>query len=105
MRLRARTDGNHSQIVEGLRLVGAKVQSLAAIGKGCPDLLVSYGGRNHLLEVKDPRQAPSKQRLTEDQAIWVSGWVAPVHVVHSVEEALIAIGAIRHKMTARKETP
>lgn len=40
MRRAARTDANQTAIVEALRKCGASVQSLAAVGKGVPDLLV-----------------------------------------------------------------
>jgi len=37
----ARTDANQSEIVAGLRAIGATVQPLHAVGKGCPDLMVA----------------------------------------------------------------
>ncbi len=57
-----------------LRKCGATVQTLAAIGKGCPDLLVGYKGVNHLVEIKDGQKPPSARTLTEDQAAWHMNW-------------------------------
>ena len=84
---------------------GATVTTLAAVGDGCPDLLVGYRGRNLLLEVKDPNQGRPEYRnrethrvLTNDQAKWLSTWNGTAVVVWDIDEALRAIGA-----TARGE--
>ena len=65
-----RTDANHTPVIEALRGIGAFVQSLAAIGCGCPDLLVGYRGRWVLMEIKDGEQIPSKRDLTDDEKRW-----------------------------------
>lgn len=74
MRRAAKVDANHEEIVNALRSHGATVQSLAAIGKGCPDLLVGYKGHTLLIEVKDGSKPPSGRRLTEDQQKWMCQW-------------------------------
>lgn len=84
----AKIDDNQKSIVNALRDVGASVQSLAAIGKGCPDLLVGYQGINYLMEIKDGSKVPSAQKLTIDQEHWHSVWKGVVHVVKSEDEAL-----------------
>lgn len=94
MRRAAKVDANQDQVVSALRAAGAQVQSLAAIGKGAPDLLVSFRGNLHLLEVKDGSLSPSRQKLTEDQRTWHQAWGAVVEVVNSPEQALRAIGAV-----------
>lgn len=89
-RLRARVDGNHPQIVDDLRAVGASVQSLAQMGRGVPDLLVGFRARLVLLEIKD-----GAEKLTPDEARWHAAWAGyPVVVVRTREEALRAIGAL-----------
>ena len=89
MRRRGKVDANHADIVKALRQIGATVQSLADIGKGCPDLLVGFRGRTHILEVKDGSLAPSKRTLTPMEAAWAIGWQgAPVVVVYNAEEAI-----------------
>lgn len=89
MRLAARTDANHSQIVAALEAVGATVQSLASIGRGCPDLLVGYKQKTVLIEVKDGSKAPSRRKLTDDQLQWHAKWQGgPLAIVDSVESAL-----------------
>lgn len=94
MRRRGRTDGNQVEIVRALRAVGATVQSLADIGKGCPDLLVGFRGDTYLLEVKDGSKVPSARKLTEDEERWHKEWHGDnLHTVNSLEEALLAVGA------------
>ena len=88
MRKAAKTDSNQTEIVDALRQAGASVQSLAATGKGCPDLLVGYQGINYLMEVKDGNKVPSAQKLTIDQEHWHSIWRGSVYIVKSTNEAL-----------------
>ena len=49
MRRAARTDENHTAIVQALLDAGCSVQSLAAVGCGCPDLLWGLAGVNGLI--------------------------------------------------------
>ena len=89
MRRAARVDANQPEIVAALRAIGATVQHLHAVGQGCPDLLVGLRGENWLIEVKDGDKPPSKQRLTEDEADWITNWNgAPVIIGRSVEEVI-----------------
>jgi hypothetical protein len=93
MRRSAKVDGNQAEIVAALRKAGAHVQSLASVGKGCPDLLVSHRGKWHAMEIKDPAKPPSARKLTEDQVAWHAQARAPVHVAMTAEEALRALTA------------
>ena len=94
MRRAAKVDANHAEIVKALRKVGAFVQSLAAVGDGCPDLLVGFRKSTFMLEIKDGAKPPSARELTFDQIIWHTEWNGgPCMVVYSVPEALAAIGA------------
>ncbi len=94
MRRAARTDTNQSEIVTALKsLPGLRVQSLAAIGAGCPDLLVGYRGRTFLLEVKDGAKVPSARLLTRAEIEWHMAWTGQVAVVETVEQALEIVKA------------
>ena len=92
MRRAARIDDNHAGIVSALRQAGCMVLSLAAVGNGCPDLLVSRNGVNTLLEVKDGGKSPSKRKLTDDQVIFFDTWKGPAFVVVDVAQAFEACG-------------
>jgi len=92
MRRAARTDFNQTEIVKALREAGCSVQSLAAIGKGCPDLLVADKyGTLYLFEVKDGAKSASRRQLTDDQVLWHQAWCGPVYVVTSLAEALTLV--------------
>ena len=95
MRRAAKVDANQEAVVSALRAAGATVQSLAAVGKGVPDLLVGYKGQTLLMEVKDGRNPLSKQKLTEDQLTWHGNWKGgALAVVDGPEAALRMIGVI-----------
>lgn len=95
MRRAARTDRNQIEIVDALRAVGCSVQTLAAIGEGCPDLLVGIGHSNLLMEIKDGARVPSARRLTLDQCKWHIEWRGQVAVINSVDEALVLVQEIK----------
>ena len=95
MRLRARVDRNQAEIVKALRAVGCSVQSLAAVGKGCPDILVGVRGVNILMEIKDGKAKDKRQhQLTPDEERWHREWNGQREVVKSVEEALAVVSRV-----------
>ena len=87
-RYAARADANQAEIVQALRAIGATVQHLHTVGKGCPDLLVGFRRQNWILELKDGNKPPSKRQLTDDEAEWHQAWNGSVVVVKSVDEAI-----------------
>lgn len=96
MRQAAKIDDNQAEIVEALRKAGATVQSLAAIGKGCPDLLVGIANRTILMEIKDGSKPPSKRELTPAQQEWHSKWNGgALAIVDSIESALRVVGLVK----------
>lgn len=96
MRRAAKIDSNQPLIVAALEAAGATVTSLAAVGDGCPDLLVGYRKVNYLLEIKDPSQPLSKRRFNPRQKTWHREWRGMAHLVETVEQALAVIGATTH---------
>lgn len=92
MRQASKVDENQPEIVAALRKAGASVETLHAVGQGCPDLMVGYRGTNYALEVKDGRKPPSARGLTDAQLRWHSLWRGHVQIVNNVDEALAAIG-------------
>jgi Holliday junction resolvase len=81
MRLRARVDKNQKEIVECFREKGATVFPTHQLGKGFPDLVVGYAGRNLLVEVKSEKGA-----LTEDERLFHSVWRGEVRTVRTKED-------------------
>lgn len=89
-----RVDANQSTIVKELRELGATVQSLADLGKGVPDILVGFRGRNFLFEIKDWKQPPSKRRLTPDEKQWHLAWGGNVTTIETTNDALRAMETV-----------
>jgi Holliday junction resolvase len=89
MRRAAKVDLNQSEIVDALRKVGVSVQSLASIGRGCPDLVAAKGAQCWLIEVKG-----DKGKLTPDQQEWIANWRGAVHIVRTADEALKLVGVL-----------
>jgi hypothetical protein len=90
-----RIDQNHRAIVDGLRAVGATVQSLAPLGKGAPDIACGWRSQNYFFEIKNPNQPKSKRQLTIAEEVWHSQWKGQVCVIESLEDALRTIGATK----------
>jgi hypothetical protein len=80
-------DANEQMIVAALQRVGASVEPISI--RNVPDLLVGFRGRNYLLEIKTASGAE-----TPGQKLWAQLWMGQRAVVRTVDEALVAIGAI-----------
>lgn len=83
-----RTDDNHRDVVEELREVmpDATVFDASGAGRGFPDLVVGWRGRNYLFEIKDPTKCASARSLTDAQKDFHLSWQGQVHVVHSAAQ-------------------
>ncbi|MDX2014193.1 MAG: hypothetical protein SFW67_28600 [Myxococcaceae bacterium] len=80
----AKVDGNQSLIVAELRALGFRVQSIAKVGAGAPDLVVGHGGRNWLFEVKQ-----LGEKLNKNEERWHQNWTGQVAVIHNSKEAVL----------------
>jgi len=94
VRRAARVDSNQPKIVQALRDVGADVQPLHFVGRGFPDILAGFRGKNFLIEIKDGNKRPSKRRLTPDEKKWHREWRGQVAIAESVDDALRIIGVM-----------
>ena len=101
MRRAARVDANQQSIVDALRAVGCRVDTLADQGNGTPDLAVGIPASKRaqqpprivFIEVKDGSLPPSARALTPAQKRWHAEWAGwPVHVANTVAEALLIVG-------------
>jgi len=97
---RTRRDANHAEIVAGLQRVGCSVEDLAAVGGGCPDVLVGYTCSRGfhwtvLLEIKNPARktrGDNAAKTLEKQRKWREAWKGtPVKVVDSLYAAQLAV--------------
>jgi Holliday junction resolvase len=86
MRRAARVDDNHPDIVTAFEALGCTVLSLAAMGKGCPDLLIGCDLSNYLVEVKNPNQDPCKRKLTPDEMKFQKMWRGQWSLIENVQD-------------------
>ena len=86
MRWDARKDENHAEIVAGLKQACRSVAETHRLGGGFPDLLVGFGGKMWLFEVKT-----KEGKLQKSQLEFFETWRGPKPiVVRTLEEALEA---------------
>lgn len=85
-----KTDTTQKEIMKALRDMGAFVRSLHRVGQGVPDLLVSYLGRWHLVEVKS-----ENGELTPDQEKFHEACGAPISIMRSVDDAVMVVNVWR----------
>ena len=91
MRRAAKVDGNHASLREMARQCGIFWVDTFQLGKGAPDAFACNNGQWWAIEIKDPAQPPSKQRLTDDEQEWhkLAAWNhAPVAIVRTIDELL-----------------
>jgi len=89
-RKRGRTDGNHTEVIEAMRNIGAVVYSVASI-PNFTDTLVGYRGQLFIIEIKDGTLPPSKRKLTDGEIKCKTDFErvgVTYHVANSVAEAL-----------------
>lgn len=89
-----KVDANHSEIVKGLRAIGATVRSTAMVGQGFPDIAVGHQGKNYFFEIKDGAKFPSQRKLTVAEEEFFESWRGQVNVIHSLSEAIEVINSV-----------
>ena len=88
MRKFARKDGNHKEIIQAFRDLGATVFDTASLGSGFPDCVVGMRGNNVLVEIKDGSLPPSKRKLTPDELKFHATWQGKVVIINNIDEAI-----------------
>ena len=82
--MRSKADHNQSELLRNLRTIpGLSVVDLSGVGRGCPDLLIGYQGKNYLVEVKN---RATWGKLNARQKEWFSTWTGQAMVVLQAED-------------------
>lgn len=84
MRNAAKVDANQAEIVEALRRCGVSVEYI----KKPLDLLICHRGETALMEIKNP---DGRDELTKEQIEFIARWPGKIHIVRSVEQALVEV--------------
>lgn len=79
-------DTNHREIIAALRKLGATVWDTHAFGRGAPDFVCGYRGKNYLFEIKY-----GNGQLTKDEWNWQSRWNGSYYIVRSIDDAVNVI--------------
>ena len=83
-----RVDENQPAIVDKLRrITGVSVWPVHMVGKGFPDIIVGYGERNYLFEIKNPDRSLSERALTKDEQKFFDQWNGNVNVITDAGQA------------------
>lgn len=90
-----RVDDNQKAIVKLFRELGASVQILSDVGKGCPDIVVGAIGRNYLFEIKNPLRNLSGQKLTDWEQIFFNTWQGHVEIIKTQDDVIAFMNKIR----------
>ena len=83
MRRKSRVDTNQREIVDFARRHGATIAHLHTLGRGIPDLLIGYQGRNYLVEIKS-----EDGKLTTDEETFFNNWRGDAAVVTSKKDLI-----------------
>jgi len=86
------TDLNHMNAMLGDLSQIISVADASTLGDGFPDLVIGYQGGNHLIEVKDPEQIPSKRRLNPRQLKFHNAWRGETDLIWTTQQLLDSIG-------------
>lgn len=94
MRRAHRLDANHSKLVRVFEDMGCSVLDLAAVGNGCPDILIARNGKMRLCEIKDGAKSPSQRQLTEHQVRFHALWNAEISIVENLHDVELIVNSL-----------
>lgn len=88
MRIAAKKDANHKEIVEAFRLFGWSVLDISQL-KNCCDIFVSKNHNTIAVEIKDGSKPPSARKLTPGELVFKDSWKGHYVIVCSVGDVLL----------------
>lgn len=84
-----KVDANQKQLVSSLRCIpNLSVFCTHMIGKGFPDIVVGYKGKNYLFEIKDGTKAESQRKLTIAEHSFFMNWRGQVNIANNLDDIL-----------------
>jgi len=94
--IHGKVDQNHQEIVAVLRQVGVTVQDLSQVGKGCPDIVCGWKGKNYFFEIKT-----EKGKLSNKQKEWFRYWNGHKAVIRNEYDAFEEMGIAQDELATR----
>lgn len=84
-----KVDSNQAELVKQIRKIpGVSVLHIHVVGKGAPDVIIGYKGKNFLAEIKDPGKFKSQRKLTEDEEKFRNSWCGQVQTVETFDDVI-----------------
>jgi hypothetical protein len=97
MRVRARKDSNHTEVVKAFRDLGASVLDTAQLGNGAGDIIVGLHNHNVMVEIKDGAKPPSARKLTPDEVQFHDEWKGWIEIVYSIDDVVSIVKRMVNK--------
>lgn len=95
MRLAARKDANHDQIVKAFRSMCCGWIDTYQFGAPLLDGLLEVNGVTVMVEIKDGSKRPSARKLTEGEEKTFATWRGRMAVISSIDEAIQLVNQVR----------
>lgn len=70
------------------QIPGVSVVTIHTVGKGVPDLILGYRGKNYLIELKDGKRFKSEKKLTDDEKEFHEKWQGQICIAESIDDIL-----------------
>ena len=88
MKYKKRVDANQKEIINAFKKMGASVFDASHIGAGFPDLLLGYGRKTVLIEIKSSEKA----KFTDSQVRFMGEWKgSAVSRINDIQGAITLI--------------
>lgn len=89
-----RIDANQKEITSLFRQLGATVLVTSELGRGAPDLIIGFRGRNIMVEVKDGKKPLSHQKLTHDEMEFHQFWRGDIRIIRCEADVISLVNEI-----------
>jgi hypothetical protein len=84
-----RVDNNQKDIVQNCkRYKDLSVFDTHSIGRGFPDIVVGYQGKNYLFEIKNLANGRHNAKLTSSEVKFHNEWTGQVNIVFNHQDIL-----------------
>ncbi len=83
----ARTDNNQTETVKLFKQLGWTVLIISQL-KNCCDIIVSKNGRTIAIEIKNGKQPPSKQKLSDGEQKFKDNWQGEYMIINCTEQVI-----------------
>lgn len=95
MRRAHRVDENQADILRAFGRLGCSVLDMSGLGNGAPDAAIGFGGLVAFVEIKNPLQPPSKQKLTDRERKFKERWTGGLYLIRNLADVAQCVATLR----------